>query len=51
MAGQCWGPKTNGPSRANTDFSDEISEIIERAQQIPKACIFATFDYYPSKPS
>ena len=30
---------------------EEIAEIIERARHIPKACIFATFHYYPSKPN
>jgi len=33
-----------------TGFSGEITETIERAKQNPKACIFATFHYYPSKP-
>jgi hypothetical protein len=32
-------------------FSEEITEILERAEQNPKACIFATFYYYPLKPS
>ena len=45
------GTENERPVASETDFSDEISEIIERAQQIPKACIFATFHYYPSKPS
>jgi hypothetical protein len=34
-----------------TDFSEEISEIVERARTFPKACIFGTFYYYPSRPA
>ena len=32
-------------------FNDEITEIIERARKNTKACIYATFHYYPSKPA
>lgn len=35
----------------SSDFSEEISEIIERAQKFPKACIITTLNYYPSKPA
>ncbi len=33
------------------DFSKEVSEIIERAKSFPKACIFGTLHYYPSRPA
>ena len=39
------------PIAGETGFDEEITEIIERARQNPKACIFATFHYYPSKPA
>ena len=39
------------PVNQASGFSDEISEIIERAKDFPEACIFATLYYYPSKPS
>jgi hypothetical protein len=45
------GIENERPIDGETDFSDEITEIIERAQQNPKACIYATFHYYPSRPS
>jgi hypothetical protein len=39
------------PTAGEGGFSEEITEIIKRAQQNPKACIYSTFHYYPSKPS
>jgi len=36
---------------SESGFNEEISEIIERARANPDACIFATFHYYPSKPT
>jgi hypothetical protein len=36
------------PIAGETGFDDEIAEIIERAKLNPKACIFETFNYYPS---
>jgi hypothetical protein len=39
------------PVARETGYSEEISEIIERAKMNPRACIFATFNYYPSKPT
>ncbi len=32
-----------------TEFNEEIVDIIERATTNPNACIFATLHYYPSK--
>jgi GTPase len=34
-----------------SNYEAEISEIIERAKSIPKACIFSTLHYYPSRPA
>jgi hypothetical protein len=45
------GTENERPVVGETDFNEEITEIIERAKHIPKACIFATFYYYPSKPA
>ena len=39
------------PVEQGSDYPEEISEIIERAKSFPKACIFATLHYYPSKPA
>lgn len=39
------------PIDFEAEFDEEIVEIIERAKINPNACIFATFHYYPSKPS
>jgi hypothetical protein len=39
------------PVANETGFDEDIAEIIERARHNPKACIFATFHYYPSKPA
>jgi hypothetical protein len=32
-------------------LDEEMSEVVDRAKDIPKACIYTTFHYYPSKPS
>ncbi len=45
------GTENERPLEGESGFDEEITEIIERAQQNPKACIFATFHYYPCKPS
>jgi hypothetical protein len=45
------GSENERPVARETGFDEEIAEIIERARQIPKACIFATFHYCPSKPA
>ena len=45
------GTENERPIAGQGSFSDEITEIIESAKGNPKACIFATFHYYPSKPS
>jgi hypothetical protein len=39
------------PIDFEAEFDEGIVEIIERAITNPDACIFATFHYYPSKPS
>ena len=43
------GTENERPVAGLTDFSEEITEIINRARDNPNACIFATFHYYPSK--
>ena len=45
------GTENERPIGEESGFSEEIAEIIERAQQNPKACIFAALHYYPSKPA
>jgi hypothetical protein len=45
------GTENERPIAGETGFNDEIIEIIESAKRNPKACIFATFHSYPSKPS
>ena len=45
------GVENERPVASETGFNEEITEIIERAKLNPKACIFATFYYYPSKPA
>jgi len=42
------GTENERPIAGETGFNDEI---IENARRNPKACIFATFHSYPSKPS
>jgi hypothetical protein len=43
------GTDNERPIAGLTGFSEEITEIIERSKDNPKACIFDTFNYYPSK--
>ena len=45
------GTENERPIAYEAGFDEEITEIIERAKLNPKACIFATFYYYPSKPA
>ena len=39
------------PVSQESNYREEIAEIIERARLIPKACIFGTLHYYPSRPA
>jgi hypothetical protein len=39
------------PVSQESNYREEIAEIIERARSIPDACIFATLHYYPSRPA
>jgi len=39
------------PVSRESNYREEIAEIIERARSIPKACIFGTLHYYPSRPA
>lgn len=43
------GVENARPIDSETDFNEEIAEIIENAKTNPNACIFATCYYYPSK--
>jgi hypothetical protein len=45
------GVEECGPASSYHQLGNEISEEIERARTIPKACIYTTFHYYPSKPA
>ena len=45
------GVENERPIASETGFDEEITDIIERARQNPNACIYATFNYYPSKPA
>jgi hypothetical protein len=45
------GVENERPIGSETGFNEEITDIIQRAKQNPKACIYATFYYYPSKPA
>jgi hypothetical protein len=45
------GVENARPVDSETGFNEEIAEIIERAMTNPKACIYATFHYYPSNPA
>jgi hypothetical protein len=45
------GSENVRPVDFEAEFNEEIVEIIESARTNPDACIFATFYYYPSKPS
>jgi len=40
-----------GPAYSfSSTFSEQLLEELERAKDYPKACIFSTLHYYPSKP-
>lgn len=43
--------ENESPVARETGYSEEISEIVKHAKMYPKACIYATFNYYPSKPA
>ncbi len=45
------GVENERPIGSEIGFNEEIADIIERAKQNPKACIYATFYFYPSKPA
>ena len=45
------GTENERPVAGETGFDEEITDIIERVNEYPKGCIFATFYYYPSKPA
>jgi len=45
------GTENERPVAGETGFDEDITEIVEGAKQNPKACIFAAFHYYPSKPA
>ncbi len=54
FAGYGWsvlGTENERPVDIETDYTDEIAEIIERAEANPNACIFATFYSYKSPPN
>jgi hypothetical protein len=54
FAGYGWtvlGIENERPIDCETNFSEEIAEIIESAKTNPNACIFATFYSYPSPPN
>ncbi len=43
------GTENERPVVRETGYSEEITEIIERAKMNSRACLYATFNYYPSK--
>jgi hypothetical protein len=43
------GAENIRPVASEDRFSQEITEIIERAGINPNACIYGTFHYYPSR--
>jgi hypothetical protein len=45
------GVEECGPVSAHESLDEEMSEVVARAKRLPKACIYTTFHYYPSKPS
>jgi hypothetical protein len=45
------GVEECNPVTAYEQLGEEISAVVERARDTPKACIYTTFHYYPSKPS
>jgi hypothetical protein len=36
--------------RSESDFGEELADIVERARSNPNACIFSTLHYHPSQP-
>jgi hypothetical protein len=36
------------PVQSAADFGEAVTDIVERAQSNPSACIYSTFHYYPS---
>jgi len=45
------GVEECGPVSACDPIGEEVFAAVERAREIPKACIYTTFHYYPSKPA
>jgi hypothetical protein len=45
------GIENSRPTDNESDYDEEIVDIIDRARANPNACIFGTCYYYPSKPS
>lgn len=45
------GSENERPVDLETDYADEVAEIIEAAKTNPNACIFATFYSYKSPPN
>ena len=45
------GVEECGPVSAHECLDEETFEVVARAKDIPKACIYMTFYYYSSKPS
>jgi hypothetical protein len=43
------GVEECSPVPAHESLDDEMSEVVARAKGNPKACIYTTFYYYPSK--
>ena len=39
------------PVNPDDSYAEDVADVIERAKPNPKACMFATFYYYPSKPN
>jgi len=45
------GVEECSPVCTYNSLDEAVSEVIDRARDYPKACIYTTFHYYPSKPS
>jgi hypothetical protein len=45
------GVEECSPVSDQDSLDEEISGAVERARDIPEACIYTTFYYYPSKPA
>jgi len=45
------GVEECSPVSAYDHLGEEVSAAVERAKALPKACIYTTFHYYPSKPA